>query len=319
MPIQDRIAQIALAKQSALASPAASGTYQIGVSSGSIASLEMAEDQFDMSWSQRLAEGHGRGDSTPGSAFDTVAMPKSLGLILLAALGSDAVTGTGPYTHKFTHANTLPYLSVFARKDAEYFKVSDARMDEVEIAWETTKAATVKTSLVGCGFSFLAGAYGSSADERPASGVLRGAGGTFTVGGAAATVKSGSIKVSNGVKAVHGSDSTLPKDVFPEMVNVSLSLVIVPSDLTLFRTVVTGSAGGSTVQSVPKYGTVVCSFTDGTNTLTFTGSNVKFMSAFPDTKASGGPVEVTLEGDCSVPAGGGEAFNFTLVNTVASY
>lgn len=320
MAIQDRIAQIALSKQTALASPAASGTYQIGVSSGAVASLELSEDAFDMSWDQRLAEGHDRGEATPGSAFDTLAMPKSLGLMLLAALGSDTVTGAGPYTHKFTHANVLPYLTVFARKDTEYFKVSDARMNELELAWEGTKAVTVKTSLVGCQYEFKGStAYGAATDERPASGVLKGAGGTFTVDGANAIIKGGSIKVANGVNAVFGSDSPTPKDVFPEMVKVSVSLTIVPADTTLFRKVVTGSTSGSSVQALPKYGTVVCSFTDGTNTLTFNGLNVKFLTSFPDTKASGGPVEVTLEGDCAVPAGGGEAFNLTLVNTVASY
>lgn len=319
MPIQDRIAQVALAKQASLASPAASGTYQIGVSSGAIASIDITEDQFDMSWNQRLAEGHDRGDSTPGSAFDTVAMKKSLGLLLLAALGSDSVTGSGPYTHKFTHANDLPYLTIFARKQAEYYKVSGARLNELELSWETTKAVAVKTSFVGCDYEFLSGAYAATTDERPAAGVLKGAGGTFTVDGVSAIVKSGSIKVSNGVAAVHGSSKPTPSDVFPEMVNVSVSLTIVPSNLALFRKVVTGSDAGSAVQSVPQYGALVHTFTDGTNTLTFNGLNVKFLTSFPDTKASGGPVEITLEGDCSIPANGGEPFNFTLVNDVASY
>ena len=322
MPIQDRIAQVAIAKQVSLGSPASSGDYQIGVSSGTITSLEIPEDGFEMSWAGRLSEGHDRGPTTPGAEFDTLAMPRSIGLLLLAALGSVNTTGSGPYTHEFVHANVLPYLTLWSRKDGEYHRVEDVRVSELELSWETTKAVSVKVNGIGCDLAFLgSSAYGvnSGGDERPATGVLKGAGGTFTIDGAAAIVKSGSIKVSNGVSAVHGSDSQLPADVFPEMVEVSVSLTIVPANTTLFRKVVTGSTNGSAVQTNPQYGALVCSFTDGTNTLTFNGNHVKFLTAFPDTKAQGGPVEVTLEGDCSEDGTGTDPFTFELVNTVASY
>lgn len=323
MPIQDRLAQVAIAKQTSLASPAASGDFQIGVSSGQIASLEIPEESFDQSWSTRLSEGHDRSSVTPGVDFETLGMPRSIGLLLLAALGSVNTTGGGPYEHIFTHANVLPYLTVYSRKDTEYHRIGDVRVNDLEISWEATKAVKVKVNGVGCSIEFLGNtpyAVASGGDERPSSSVLKGAGGTFTIDGAAATVKSGSIKISNGVSAVHGSDSHLPKDVFPEMVEVSVSLTIVPTDTKLFRKVVTGSDGGSAVQTNPQYGAVVAAFTDGTNTLTFTGRNVKFMTAFPDTKAQGGPVEVSLEGDCAEKAGLGDPpFEFKLVNSVSSY
>ena len=182
MPIQDRIAQVAISKQTALASPAASGTYQIGVSSGHVAAIESKHDLFDMSWSQRLAEGADRTPVIPGAEFQTLAMQKSLGLLLLAALGADAVTGSNPYTHIFTHANTLPYLTVFSRKDTEYHTVSDYRVDSLELDWETTKALTVKVNGKACAFAFGGTTpYSANNDERPSSGVMKGAGGTFTV------------------------------------------------------------------------------------------------------------------------------------------
>jgi hypothetical protein len=323
--IQDRITQIALAKQTSLGSPAASGTFQVGVSSGSVASVDIPEDQFDMSWSTRVAEGHDRAPVTPGIDIEYVAMPKSVGLLLLAALGNDSTAASGGNTaHVMTPANVLPYLTVFSRKGDEYHKVEDLRVNELELTWDTTKALKVKVNGIGCDFTFLGSSpFTAAADERPADGVLKGAGGNFLVNGVGAIVKSGSIKISNGVNAVHGSDSQLPADVFPEKVDITVSLTIVPENTTLFRTVVTGTAAGSTVQTKPEYGSVTCSWTDGgSSTLTFNGRNVKFMTAFPETKAQGGPVEVTLEGDISVPSGGGavaNAVDFTLVNSVSSY
>lgn len=298
MPIQDRITQIAFAKQSALGAAAASGTYQIGVTSGAVADLEMNEDELAVSWSSRLIEGHDRGAVTPKVGFETVAMPKSVGLFLAVGMGSEAASGSGPYTHVFKVGNALPYITVFARRDAEYFKVSDIRVDEVELAWEGTKAVTLKVSAMGCTYEFLGtSAYTGGTDERPESGVLKGAGGTFTVDGASAIIKGGSIKITNGVTAVHGSSSPTPADVFPAKQNIDVSLTVVPTDLSMFRKVVTGSTSGSSVQAVPQYGTVQCGFkVDSSNTLDFIGRRVKFLTQFPDVKADGGPVEVSLEG-----------------------
>lgn len=316
MAIQDRITQVAAAKQSAFNSAAATGTYQFGVNSGAIAALDISEDELATSWSSRLVEQHDRGNVVPKVGFETVAMPNTIGLFLATVLGTEAASGSGPHTHIFKAGNALPYVTFFARREAEYYKISDSRIDEVEIAWEGTKAATVKVSAMGCTYTFLgASPYTASEDERPQSGVLKGAGGTFTVNGVSAVVKSGSIKISNGLTAVHGSDAATPADVFPAKQAVDVSLTIVPSNLNLFRRVVTGSDAGSSVQSVPLYGTTQLGFrVDANNTLDFVGRRVKFLTTFPDVKAEGGPVEIALEGavanDVSV-----DPFEFVLVNS----
>jgi hypothetical protein len=319
MPVQDRLTQIALSKQVNLNTPAASGTYQIGVKGGAVASIEVEQEDFGQSWGSRLSEGHDRGAMTPGAAFDTVAMPKSIGLLLHAALGSVSTTGSGPYTHVLTHANVLPYLTIFARKGSEYWKVSSARVSELELEWEGTKALGLKVTSIGCGYQFLTSAYPSINDERPKDGALRGAGGTFEIDGAAATVRSGSLMIANDAEAIHGSSQSYPVDVFYKKVTISGSLNVVVDNLNLWREHVTGSSSGTTPSARPYVGSLELEWVSGAHSLTFTSNNVTFATEFPDTDPDGGPVELTVAFEVTADGPDADAYSFTLVNDVASY
>lgn len=321
--IQDRITQIALAKQTALSSPASSGAYQIGVNSGSVATAEVSEDALPITWASRTGEGFDRATVTPGSSFETLAMPRSLGLLLKAALGVEQVTPGTPNVHTFTQAVTaaLPYLTIFARKSSEYYKVGDCAISELEITWEGTKAVVVKVTAMGCTYEFLAAPFTADYDERPQcdDGVFKGAGGTFTVNGAAAVVEGGSIKITNNIEPVFGSNSLTPADVFPAMQQVDVSLNVVPNNLQDFRKVITGQAAGTTIVPDPFFGTCVVKFlAKDVNTLTFNGNNVRWLTEFPDTNAEGGPVKITLEGSTSQACGGGEPYSFVLENDIAT-
>jgi hypothetical protein len=323
VPIQNRISLVGFAKQTAKASEAANPAYQIGVNSGQIATLDITEEDFPTTWTSRLLEGHDRISAAPGAAFEGLAMPKSIGLLLMLALGADSVTGAAdPYTHEFTPAVTLPYGTFFARKDTEYFKVGDARVSELELAWELTGALKVTVTVMGCTYTFNGTtAYTPAASERPVDGVLKGTGGTFTVHGQTLTVKSGSIKISQSVEPVFGSNAVLPADVFPGLTTVDTSLTLIPANLQEFRRVVTGTTGGSSVAAVPFYGAASLGFGvpgNANRTLTIDIINQKSMVAFPDTNAQGGPTELVVEGSVSNPTSG-DAFTFTLLNDVATY
>lgn len=316
--IQNRITQVGIAKQTAKGAAAATAAYQLGVNSGVIASLDITEEELPITWASRILQGHDRISAYPGASWETLALPKSIGTILQAACGSDAVTGTGPYQHTIKHAITPPYVTLFGRKDTEYYEVDDARINEVELSWELTGALKVKITAGGCVYVFRGSAFTATADERPQSGVLKGAGGTFTVNTLSIPIKGGSIKISNGVEPVFASDSVLPKDVFPALHKVDVSLTLLPNDLTEFRRVVTGTTGGSAVATTPFNGAAVCQWkVDTDNHLTFNANRLKSMVAFPDTNAQGGPVELQLEGSISEPVGS-DAYTFVLSNQVAA-
>jgi hypothetical protein len=319
--VQKRLAQVGVAKQTAKGSAAAAATYQIGVTGGNIVGAEVAENDLNVTWSTRLTEGFERTGITPMAEYDAIAMPKTLGLMLYGACGAIATSGaSAPYTHTITTSADVPYLSLFGTYGAEYYKVTDAKVDSLELSWEQTSALKMKPKFVGAGLSYLAAAYTATNSERPADGILRGQGGTFTFDGAAATVKSGSITVSNNVEAVFGSADVLPVDVFPGLQTVEFSLTVIPSDMTTWRKRLTGSAAGTSLVSTVYTGAVTIKHVLDANTdITFTANNAAFATDFPEADPAGGPAEITIEGKVGIPAGGGTAYSFALRNSVATY
>jgi hypothetical protein len=319
--LQKRIAQIGLAKQSAKGTPSATATYLTGVKSGNIVSADISEDDLNSSWTSRIVEGADRTAVVPGVDFEGYLTPALAGLLLYGATGADAVTGpaSGVYTHSFTPYDDLPYLTFLANYASLYYQMQDAKIDEFELSFDGAAAVTYKAKAVGTNLIPLASVFTSTNSERPQNGVFKGAGGTFTVGGSAAKVKSGSIKIKNNIEAILLANAVTPDDVFPGMVSCDVSLTIVVPDLNYWRTFLTGSTGGTSITSAIYTGAVDLKFIKDANTdLDFTASTVHWTTKFPDADPSGGPAELTLEGSVMAPASGA-AFTFALRNAVVSY
>lgn len=321
MAIQKRLSLVSLARQSAKGAAASAGTYKMGVSGGTIAGAEINEEDLPVTWSNRIAEGSDRISVLPGAEFDLVAMPKTIGLLLLGACGADTVAGAmAPYSHTFKSATDLPYLTLFGTYAGEWLKMSDAKVDSLELTWEQTGAVRGKARFVGCDLDYLAMAYTEGTAERPADGVFKGAGGTFEVDGVSATIKSGSISIANGIEPIFGSASPTPEDVFPALQTVTFSLVVVPTSTSAFRTVLTGADDGTAISAAPYEGSAEAKFILDTDTdLTFNALNARIATDFPESDPAGGAAEVTLEGSIVIPPGGGDAYSVVLRNGIASY
>ena len=315
--IQSRVATVGFAKQSAKASLETAPTFEVGVNSGTLAELDITEEDLPISWSSRMVQGHDRTSVTPGSSFETLAMPLSLGVLLQAAIGQDTISGAGdPYSHLFEPIVALPYLSMFGRRNDEYYVMGDSRISELVLSWEKTGALTVAVKTQGCTYEFDAAAPTPVAQEKPHSGILKGCSGTFQYAGAAATVTAGSITINNSIEAVFGSDSVLPADVFPALHTVDVSLTIVPDNLDEFQRAATGTTSGATVSCVPIYTTCDLSWSVEGNAdrqLLFDCDRMKTMINFPDVTSTGGPVELSVEGAIA-EAAAGTTYDFTLTN-----
>lgn len=319
MGVQSRIAQLGFAKQTVKGTPIASPAYVIGLTGGTNYDVTFDQKELDTSWSTRGIEGHDRISVVSGAAADFVAMPASLGLILLLALGTDVVTGSGPYVHTFTPAASLPYATVFSLYGTVKTAMADSKIDSLELSWDKTGALAVKATFMGDAIDF-ASTWTGGTNERVQGNLLKGVGGTFTVNGVAARVESGSIKISNNLTPVIASYSTTPDEMFEGQVKCETSVVISPDDLNLFRWAVTGSTSGTAVQSTAVYGALDLSFkVDATHSIEFTATNVATTVQTPTVNPSGGPAKLTAAGDCAIPAGGGAPFTFVLTNAVATY
>jgi hypothetical protein len=319
--VQTRLVQLGFAVQAAKGTPAVAPTYVVGLTGGKVYDVELEEGELDTTWSNRVLAGFDRTQAVPVTDATIVAMPRSLGLLFKAALGAVATTGAGPYTHAFTVADALPYVTLWGKfGSADSARVQDAKIDELEFSWEKSGAATVKVKFVGCGTDLsIAFPVPGAAAEMVVDGVLKGMGGTFTVDGTSARVTGGSIKLSNSLEPIVPSSQITPDDIFEGKTSIEVSLKVKPSDLTQWRKIVTGSTSGSTVVANVLYGALALGFTGPTTvTLAFAAAKVAWSTAMPDADPNGGAAELTLTGRLVNPASG-SPITATLVNSVVSY
>lgn len=321
--VQKRLAQVSLAKQSAKGTPAGAGTYQIGVTGGTVAGAQVTDQEIPFTWSGRDVEAFDRISVIPGAAFDTVAMPKTIGALLYAACGADTVTGAGdPYSHAIKSAADLPYYTLFSTMGTEFYQIADAKLNSLELTFDRSGALMVKTDWMGTDLTYP-GSYTPGADERPGAGVLKGAGGVFKLGGTTAVIKQGTIKIENKLEAVVGAASVEPVDVFPGEHTLSLSLTVIPSDMTLFRTVVTGTSNGAATAVTGYDSTIELKWlhegSSPAHSLDLLVNSAKYACAFPAADPNGGAQEIVLEATAHVKADGTTPYVFTLLNGVASY
>lgn len=319
MGIQQRISQLGIAKQSAKGTPAVNPTATIGLTGGQVFDFTYDQKELDTTWSTRGVEAYDRISMVGAVKADAVAMPASIGLIMLGVLGADAVTGAGPYTHTLTPANSLPWLTFFTLFGTEKFAMSDSKIDEVELTWNATGALAVKVTAMGATWN-ASSAWSVTGGERAQGNLLKGVGGTFNIDGAQARVESGSIKFSNKLVPVIAAYSTTPDDIFESQFTCTTSLVIVPDDLTNFRKYVTGTTNGTTVNSLPIYGALDLLFKiDATHSIEITANAVASTVQYPSVSPAGGPAKLTVAGNACVTSGGAVPVTAVVINSVASY
>lgn len=321
MPLQSAIAQIGAAKQSAKGSASAAPTFAHGVTDGAVLSLDITQDANERTGGSLGLTDVNRTAAMPAASFTSRAHPKSLGLYLFAALGGKAVTGTGPYTHTITPADTLPYLSLFGKLDSVLTQVRDYKVDTLGISWSENDPLEVSVDGMGTALSFPS-TFTPTTDDTAAS-YFSPVGGTFQIdtdSGTAVTarVTAGEISISNSLEGIPLSGSILPDDIFNAQREITCSFDISPENLDDWRTIVTGTSSGSGVTATVPYGSFSMQFVNGTDSLTLAATRVAFTCDFPDADPSGGAVSITLAGVVLKPSGGNQ-LTATLVNGQASY
>lgn len=324
MALQSALAQVGVAKQSAKGTAAANPTFGHGVTKGTVLTVDVSQNLEDHTSGTRVSPGVNRNGVMPGMDFSCRAHSKTAGLYLYGALGAIATTGSGTYTHTITTGSDLPYLTAFGKLGSNIYAVNDMKIDSLAINWSGVEPVEMVVSGMGTtanyGATFTAGTDDTLASYFAASA------GTFSVdidgaSGTAATAKiaSGSISISNNVETIMVAGSISPDDVFVGRQEIEVTFEVVPDDLALWRTIVTGTSAGSTASAAPVYGTFSIAFTNGTDSLTLAGTRVAFTCDFPDSDPSGGPVTLSIAGLAVQPAAGGTPITATLVNSQATY
>lgn len=321
------LAALGVAKQSAYGSPAANPTYLMGVRGGSPATVNIdqtPEDRTSMDY--RGVSEMNRNAVIHGVESQMRAHAGSIGLLLYAALGSIATVGTGPYTHTITPGTSLPYLTFWGLLGGSgagnISRVSDCLIDKLEISWDGAKRLEVALTVLGATPGFPSSVTPGTDEQRAAS--FQAGGGTFKAAMASATpvvapVKAGGFSIQNNLTPVQLSTSVVPADVAIGGQRLETRLTTVPTDLSPWREITTGSGAGTTIAEQPVYGSYDVKFVMDANTdLQIVATKAAFACALPEADPAGGAAELELVGEPVRPAAGA-AFTATLRNAVASY
>jgi hypothetical protein len=331
VPVQKLIGYVGLSKQAAKGSGASSpATFGLGVLGGKIFALPLTQDYEDMTLnggaSDRFSPAIHRTDAQPGANFRTRAHNKSIGALLLGALGSDTVTGTGPYTHTIKPAQTLPYWTLFARYgSAEYEKLVDCVFDKLSIGWDERKPLEVEATLMGITPAFGAGGAWTATNDETVTGVYGPIGGTLQLDTgsavpATAKIKAARVDISNNLTPVALSASILPDDLMPGKQIIEGSVTIVPDDFTDWRKIVSGSGTGTAIQASTQYGSLLLAVNMGASTeLKLEAYRVVFEADYPESDPAGNQMELELAFRVVRPTDASAALTATVTNTVASY
>ena len=323
MTVQTGSIRMGIATQSALGTNATEPTFLFGVSGGGIQSAA-GQEPDDLTSGLRTSSSVFRSDVGNTATINGRAHLASIGAFLLGALGHcDSTDSSGVYTHVFTLADVLPYFTVFEEfsDGGTVVEMGDAKIDSLTFSWEGNKPLDVAVSLVGTEV-VVGGAITPTVDETGLTTYFIPHGGTFkydldSATPATASVKGGSITITNGARAEHFSGAIEAGDVSEGWHVVECAFTIVPADITTWRTLLMGAADGTTIAASPVYGSFEHVFKSGTNSLKFEGLNVAFMCDLPEAAPGGGAAEVELAGMCMLPADQSANVKVTLVNATA--
>ena len=326
MPLNRKVALVAFDRQvSGKGTLAATPLYGLGLRGGNVFDPQMEQTYEELTIADRFPPSAYRTAFHPKMSFTSRAWPRSLGLLLFAALGADAPTGAGdPWTHVITPGATPLYLTGFGRLDTEYHKIRDCRIDELGLTLDKAEPLEISCSLLGTVASpYLGTPWAATNDDSdqqsffPAGGVFQLD--TDSVTPVTADITGGEIMISNHLMPIDLSRSLAPDDNWPGLHEITVTLRLIPTDTTLARSVWTGADAGTTLSNTPVYGSFSTKFTiSGSRDLTLAATRMAWTpTSYPDADPAGGPAELEMTATVLKPAGA--AFTATLLNQVASY
>jgi hypothetical protein len=257
--VQKRLSQIGFAKQTVKGTQRRVPAYVVGLTGGSVYDRPtITENDLNTTWTRPAAARPRAHRGSAGQArLTSSCTPATIGLLLYAGARCRRDHRRVRPVHAHHHARRPRCRGTpcSARTAPTSPPSSTARSTPSSCRGKRRARSRPRSSRWACVLTFASTWTGGTA-ESVAGNTFRGQGGVFTVAGATARVVSGSIKIDNGLQR-RSSRPTRPRRTRSpkSMVKCDLSLTIVPDDLLLFRTVVTGSASsGTTAQAVPQYG-----------------------------------------------------------------
>lgn len=284
---------IGIAKQSVKGTIAANPYFSHGVADGSGIQVKPEQKSVELTSAYLNPSGPYRTNSENTAEIKTLAWTKSSGLYLLSALGSCSTAGSTNYTHTITLGSSLLYFTIFEKKgDDTIIAIKDCKLDELEFAWEGNEPLEMSAKFVGGVHSYPA-SFTATVAEADTSDYVTPVGGTFQYDvdsgtPVTASVLGGKVTIKRAAEAKVYSGALEAADVWEGGCEVEAMLKIVPDDVDLWRTIITGTSSGTAIAATPTMGSFLVKFMDGTDYLQFSASSVSFLCDLPPAGPAGG-------------------------------
>jgi hypothetical protein len=324
VPINNALAAVGVAKQSAKGTPATQPTFLFGATGGKpmVVDIDQPEEQRTL-LASRNAAGVNRQKVAHGMNFSCRAHPEMIGLLLYGALGAISSSGTGPTTHTITPGTDLPYLTFWGLYAGSIFRVQDAKIDELTL--KLSGPGPIELDLTAWGaIPGYPGSVTPAHDEQNAL-YYQGGGGLFKEDTSSATpatanVTEGELKISNGVAPLILARSVVPQDVTVAHQSIAPSFTLVPDVLDEWRKIVTGSGSGTTIAEQPVYGSYEEQFVlDANTSIDILCPRVGFACEMPDMDPGGGPASMQMAGVAVNGVSGAVPLTATVKNDITTY
>lgn len=333
MSVNTSIGLIGVAKQTDKATPASAPTFVHGLTGGQTFKLDRSVESADVSCGTRAGTDSYVASVKPGVDFETYGYSDAIVLYFLAALGniaSSEQTGADKASrrHIVTLGDILPYLTFWGRIGGEYTRTDGCKVDQIEMSFEGNKPLEFGITALGLDATLGLDSIPGSIDPSCFDGYFVPTGGTFkveTLGNTpvAAPVTKGSLTLSNSCKADPLAGMVMPGDVEEGKLSTSGSVTVKPSDMALYRKMITGSASGTKPTGGMVYGSFEWNFTHSKDTkhkMKVEATRVPFTCEFPSVNPEGGAAELDFSFDnVGVESRGGSPVTITFENDTQSY
>lgn len=221
--ITSALGTVGLAKQSAKGSVASVPTVKLKLSSAPSLMPVKSRSRYVTTDTGRDNGGSFTSRLGVSGEFSCYAEPNAMGLLSYLALGTNADTGAGPYTHTATPANDLPYFTLFRSVGGVIFEVwEDCKLGRLSLEGGAGGAYQVTIGCEGL-TSRLQAADTALAALDPAGLLFMEGAGTFKIDTVARAIHRLSLEINNNISS-YQADNYFSQDVDPGKREISLSV-----------------------------------------------------------------------------------------------
>jgi hypothetical protein len=220
--VAGNIADLAIALQAAKGTAASASQHRMYLTGGGAAPMRDVAD-IEETTGKRLRSGSWVQQTRAEGSPQFVVRPNFVGLLLYGGLGAKSVTGAGdPYTHVFTPASTLPWLTVWRMLANGLFeKFTDCKVVGLHFASEAGGLLRVTADILGLTPSYLGAAETTVAVEITDAFIHADGQGQLQIEGApVASIETFNLDIVNN-GALQQGDGVAGYDVSEQMLDIT--------------------------------------------------------------------------------------------------